>query len=498
MKWTKDLKEKAVDMIKNGVAKSDIVLSTGMSLSSINLLTSKVHDYDERIICQICGKKFKQITHRHLGNHNITFDEYIKLYPGHSTSTGKRIDLSKAYKNPNKGKTYKEIYGEKESMIKRKKISEKQIGRPAAKDAGTGIAGIRKDTQTFARSTYEANIDRIFIYENKKFIGEFGESNFRFMLRDRDGTLMSYQPDRVDVEGLFSSGAFIEVKGFMTEEGWRKICLFREQYPSYKLIVISRDKNYMDIDYNVLENEYRDKIELWESDFQNYRTHPHLYKVGYQLPDEIVARNYKYPQNINKDIVDKHEKFIAKKCISFNKVKMGKNVFVEYVKLLAISCRKNKWSRKSSGNYNYEMWEVGTESHGKFYVGNIKKTVVFYCYSCPDKLLSFFKDNTCTGLLPGQKNIYSHELIDDNLWDNFSEKDKDIIQELHNTLKHHGYRGKVLACDLIQSCKTKRGSYRNKELWRVKFENDCGEIVFFEFSNFHKQTAKYFLRLLAE
>ena len=33
------------------------------------------------VVCQICGKKFKQITQKHLNKHSITFSEYIKKYP---------------------------------------------------------------------------------------------------------------------------------------------------------------------------------------------------------------------------------------------------------------------------------------------------------------------------------------------------------------------------------------------------------------------------------
>lgn len=44
-------------------------------------MTEEKEGYDY-VICAICGKKQKQITHAHLKTHNITFDDYLEQYPG--------------------------------------------------------------------------------------------------------------------------------------------------------------------------------------------------------------------------------------------------------------------------------------------------------------------------------------------------------------------------------------------------------------------------------
>jgi len=406
-RWTESKKNRAIEMIKSGIKNNEISKVVYMSESSVSLLKYKnVLEYDERIKCEICGKQFKQITQKHLRNkHNIDLDEYKIKFPSSELSTKNRAGKYKSFKHPNKGKTYSEIYGNKEAEIKRNKISKKQIGRPAPYLAGTGITGTRRDTNTYARSTYEANLDRIFIFENKKYISELSVENERFALIGEDGVFLTYQPDRIDVNGLFEKGAYLEIKGYMYPQDWKKIQLFREQYKDKRLLVISSDEKYCDINYSSLKAKYKNLIPLWEGEKQNYKTRPDLYKIGYQTPEHIKYLNDNYPNHINLGIKDNHYLFIANKCLLFNKTRLGKKPYVEGLKLVAITDRRPTSSRKSSGVYNYELWEIETTDNEKFYVTNQDKTVTFYCYQQNEffELIKFFNDNCNHSLAHGRK-----------------------------------------------------------------------------------------------
>jgi hypothetical protein len=405
-RWTEQTKEKALRLMAEGEGNSEIAISVGMSESSITSLRYGVFKKnEERIKCEICGEEFKQIRNKHLLKHNTSLEEYKVKYPNAPTCTESRKADYKNFKSANKGKTYEEIYGKNEGEKKKKKISQKQIGRPCAKLAGTGITGTRRDTETFARSTYEANIDRIFHYEGLKYADEFSEENERFTLND-GGLKISYQPDRIDLDGLICKGAYLEIKGYMYPEDWKKIRLFREQNLDKKLLVICPDLDYADVDYKELESKYKDKIELWEIGKQNYKTRPDLYKVGYVEPERVTFLKGQYPDHINKTIIDDHKTFIANKCISYNAVSLGNIVDIHDVRLVAITNRRFGAKRKSSGVYNYELWEVTTETKDKFYVTNQSKTVQFYCYKEERKedLLKYFYEN-CDMSLPYGKKI---------------------------------------------------------------------------------------------
>jgi hypothetical protein len=487
MKWTDETKLIAINMIANNKDKADISIITGMSASSINLLIAQINNYSERVECLICGKQMKQITHKHLKKHNISFDDYVAKYPNSKTVTNIHLNKAKEFKNKNKGKTYSEIYGEKEALIKKDKISKTQIGRKAPVEAGTGITGTRRDTCLFARSTYEANIDRIFMLNGFKILGEFDEKNPRFDLQDGDNKL-SYQPDRVDVDGFFEKDALLEIKGYMFPEDWKKICLFREQYPSKKLLVISDDIYYRDISYADLKNKYKDKINLWEDYKNNYKTRPDLYKIDYIEPEKEKMLKAMYPDNICIDITNSHKRFIAQKCINFNKISKGENVYIKIVNLVAISNRRKGSSRMSSGEYNYEMWEVITDKNDIFYVANIEKTTLFYCYENDNKLKSFFDKNIDMSLSFGRKCEIKHDLISDGVW--LVSSRQDVLQKLNDSLKHHGYKNTVVECSRSDFKKSNNKAINDYEKLKIKLDN--GEVLYY--SNFDNPTNVYSIR----
>ena len=490
MRWTKESKVEAEDMIKKNISIEEISMKFNMSKSSVILLKYNLADDGDRIECQICHNKFKQITPKHLlKNHGVSLEEYKEKFGNSDIFTRKRKLAYKNFKSPNKGRTYKEIYGEEESIIKRNKISQKQIGRPCSVLCGTGICGTRKDTNTFARSTYEANIDRIFIFENKKYLDEININRNRFDLKRKDGTKITYCPDRKDIDGLFEKDAFLEIKGYMYPEDWEKIVLFRQQYPNEKLLIISSDLKYYNINYSDLELKYKKNIPLWEDDKNNYKTRPDLYNIDYKTPEHILFLENNYPNHINIVIKDLHVIFIANKCLSFNRVSMGKEVYVEDVRLLKISNRRSRSSKKSTGEYNYELWEILTKSNEKFYVTNQSKTLIFYCYeeSKYNDLIKFFENNCDMNLAYGPKKIKSHFHIEEKLWSRSNNHEKYILQKIDNSFCHRNINYIVSDISLETKRETKSGAINQYEMWSIQTNND---IVLY-ISNFNDSTLNY-------
>ena len=489
MKWNDITKGKAIEMIKAGIGDEEISKVVGMSTASVRLLKyTEVNTNNERVQCAICKRTFKQITVKHLNDHGISLDEYKEKYPDAKTITDCRMEKYQTFKHPNKGKTYEEIYGAEEAAIKKEKISEKQIGREAPQMAGTGITGTRKDTGMFARSSYEANMDRIFAFENKKVYGEFSEQNSRFTLIRKDGTEITYQPDRIDADGLFCRGAYLEIKGYMHPEDWEKICLFREQNTDKKLMIISKDEKYRDINYEELEAKYKGKIPLWEDEYQNYRNNPEIYKTDYIEPEIVKFYREKYsPLGISNSIKDEHMRFVAEKCVSFCSVRLGDKTYIDEVKLIAITDRRPQ-ARISTGKYNYELWEALAHDGRKYYVTNQWKTTTFYCYE--EKELSslslFFENNNNLLLKFGQKKetVFCH--IDDEIVESFERKD--ILKRIEDIFSHDAIPHTVKGIELVRREDTKRGALNDREEWKITTEKERWE---YRLSNFGNATNEY-------
>ena len=60
------------------------------------------------ITCKICKKEFKRISNTHLKQHNITCNEYMKIFPGAEMVDS---DLRKQISLLSLGKTYEQRYG---------------------------------------------------------------------------------------------------------------------------------------------------------------------------------------------------------------------------------------------------------------------------------------------------------------------------------------------------------------------------------------------------
>jgi hypothetical protein len=87
------------------------------------------------VICQICQKKFGQITSKHLTSHQITFDDYINRFPNAQTKSqvmqtrkSKNISIAKTgCVAHNKGKSASEEQKKKQSIVMKEKFLSGEI-----------------------------------------------------------------------------------------------------------------------------------------------------------------------------------------------------------------------------------------------------------------------------------------------------------------------------------------------------------------------------------
>ena len=149
VRWTLELKNSAIQMLKDGEKIETVAAIFNMSYPAITDLKYGIIKVSAKTIkCEICGKLLKQIMPKHLNLHGISLNKYKNKFPNAKTCTNERSAIYKSFKHPNRGKTYKEIYGADEAIAKRQRISQKQTGRKCAFLAGTGITGTRKDTNS--------------------------------------------------------------------------------------------------------------------------------------------------------------------------------------------------------------------------------------------------------------------------------------------------------------------------------------------------------------
>lgn len=126
----------------------------------------------------------------------------------------------------------------KMSIASRKKLKNQNVFSFSKK-------GIRDDLNCFFRSTWEANYARYlnfigekWAYESKTY--ELGEG-------------ISYTPDFI-----LENGTHIEIKGWLTEKGLKKLNLFQNQYPFINFIFVGK-KEYIEI-----KAQYQFIIANWE------------------------------------------------------------------------------------------------------------------------------------------------------------------------------------------------------------------------------------------
>lgn len=117
---------------------------------------------------------------------------------------------------------------------------------PNAYKSKWGKTGYRKDLGLFVKSTWEANILRIFNY-----LGLFVQYEPQsFMLSNG----RSYRPDFY----ILNTSEVIEIKGFCREKDKERIKLFREEYPELAFDFIGPEKYYQ------YRQEFEPIIKNWE------------------------------------------------------------------------------------------------------------------------------------------------------------------------------------------------------------------------------------------
>jgi hypothetical protein len=190
-----------------------------------------------------------------------------------------------------KGKTWEEMNGVERAEQRKKSLSERQKGERSNFYGKKGSAsytfgktqynntvvshgGVRADIGYFVRSTWEANLARVFMYlgepfqyEPERFTLEITPF-YREVFPDQDKT--TYLPD-------FKNGHYYEVKGtFDTTDGLKtmaKLLMFMEQYGA-EIEIVDRPR------YKLLEKEFKDKIDAdprfcgWETPKDNLKTNP--------------------------------------------------------------------------------------------------------------------------------------------------------------------------------------------------------------------------------
>ena len=164
------------------------------------------------------------------------------------SNTTKTKYASGEIKNWNDGLTKKT---DKRVAVAANKISKSLIGnkrglgRPCSSGIGRGKTGIREDIGHYVRSTWEANIARVFLLNNISYEYE----KHRFILGD-----CSYCPDFYIPE----KDIYIEVKGYLTSKAKEVLRKFIKANPDIALLVIDKEV------YKTLQERFKDKIIVWE------------------------------------------------------------------------------------------------------------------------------------------------------------------------------------------------------------------------------------------
>ena len=146
-----------------------------------------------------------------------------------------------------------------------------------------GMNGFRYDLNDFFYSCWEANIARIFQYENKNF-----DRNIAFSFL-HNGVPTGMIVDFKDIENCFGFGNNVFIKIVNSNSNIiDKIASFRKEFDD-KLIIISNSyNNAADINYDILQSKYQPLILLWECKDQNIRSTPEFYNQ--KLSEDLINK----------------------------------------------------------------------------------------------------------------------------------------------------------------------------------------------------------------
>ncbi|GAB4501533.1 MAG: hypothetical protein Fur0035_10750 [Anaerolineales bacterium] len=143
-----------------------------------------------------------------------------------------------AYNVTQKGVSLVEKIGPERAAAVRAKLSLRSAGknnpmygRPPKETKTYSKAGYREDLGHYVRSSWEADMARVFRYLGWQY--QYEPQTFELVT---EKTACTYTPDFYVPE----QDTFYEIKGWMDHVSAQKIALFREQYPDKKLVVIDK------------------------------------------------------------------------------------------------------------------------------------------------------------------------------------------------------------------------------------------------------------------
>ena len=143
------------------------------------------------------------------------------------------------YNEAQKGVTLEARHGPERAAEIRAKISAKvsgtrnpMYGRPPKENKTYAKDGYREDLGHYVRSTWEADMARVF-----RYLGwEYQYEPRTFELVRADGWKLTYTPDFF----VPDQDTYYEIKGWMDNASAEKIALFRQQYPECNLVVVDK------------------------------------------------------------------------------------------------------------------------------------------------------------------------------------------------------------------------------------------------------------------
>jgi len=172
------------------------------------------------------------------------------------------LAVKKAWKE-GKFDTVENIKARKIGYEKRKSFKGKNnpmYGKPSPKGAGRGKGGIRKDIGHYVRSSWEANICRVFKYVNRVY--EYESKRFKIIIDEEKNTYCPdfYFPDKdfyYELKGHAKSSSNWDCECSVCIKNKKKIEAVVKKY-KVKIIVIGN------VEYKKFKRRFRNVISGWE------------------------------------------------------------------------------------------------------------------------------------------------------------------------------------------------------------------------------------------
>ncbi|MBE2201433.1 MAG: PHP domain-containing protein, partial [Anaerolinea sp.] len=212
-------------------------------------------------LCQVCGQPLKSDSKRanycHVCSSRLTANPsrpevkqkiseskrgnvpWNKGLTAESAADTLWIRNLKAYNESQKGLSLEERLGPEKAARVKEKLSQRNsgtgnpmYGRPPKTTKTYTNAGYRDDLGHYVRSSWEADLSRVFRYLELEY--EYEPRTFALVATD--GRQLTYTPDFY----VPSLDQWVEVKGWMNKASAEKITLFREQYPECDLVVVDK------------------------------------------------------------------------------------------------------------------------------------------------------------------------------------------------------------------------------------------------------------------